>query len=204
MKPILRWLVLAMASWIPLPERPLHDEPMADYVARRTAIAEDLLAVASDSAEEPLFDGPDARERTALFMASIASFESAYDLEVDQGKRLGPAGEVCIMQVSVDAARTPRGMVTAEGWTRDELAKDRSKCIRAALHKLQVSRRICSDARSILNRTQRALAGSDVFSIYTGGRCSAGSLYAAHRYNRAQKWLEREPVPHSTVDVVGK
>ena len=78
MKSIVGWLVLAMASWIPLPERPLHDEPLADYAARRTAIAEDLLAVASDPAEEPPFEAPDARARTALFMASIASLESAY------------------------------------------------------------------------------------------------------------------------------
>jgi hypothetical protein len=188
MKALTAWLVLAMASWIPLPDKPLHDEPLADYAARRESIAEDIVAVAMDPSEEPVFDGPDAHAQTALLMASIASFESAFDLDVDRGKRLGSAGEVCIMQVSVDWARTPRGMTTVEGWTVADLAQDRRKCLRAALHKLQISRRVCSDAKHPQNRTKMALLGADVFSIYTGGKCTMGSIYAAHRYDRARKW----------------
>lgn len=203
MKALAAWLVLAMASWIPLPEKPLHGEPLAHYAARRASIAEDVVAVAMDPSEEPVYDGADARERTALLMASIASFESAFDLEVDRGKRLGPAGEVCIMQVSVDWARTPRGMTTVEGWTRDELAADRRKCLRAALHKLQISRRVCSDPKHPQNRTKLALVGADVFSIYTGGKCTMGSVYAAHRFDRARKWLAQSPVPSPIATAAG-
>lgn len=204
MKALTAWLVLAMASWIPLPEVPLHDEPLADYAARRESIAKDILEVAQDPTEEPLFDGPTGREETALFMAAIASFESAYDLHVDLGKRRGAAGEVCIMQVAVDAAITKRGMITAEGWTRDELVADRKKCIRAALHKLQVSKKICGDANHMLNQTKRAMKGADLYTLYTGGKCSEGSPYAAHRYDRARRWLGKNPVPKVETQVAKK
>jgi hypothetical protein len=208
MKHLIAWLVAASLSWFPVPAETqpgpfsklaLNGETPAAYLARRESIARDFIEVASDANETPVFEGADARARTALLLMSIARFESGYDLLVDTGAVRGPAGEVCLLQVLVDARYVKgRGMETAEGWTADELVVDRKKCARAALHKLRVSRAICSDAKHPLNAAKKALAGADVFSIYTNGRCVEGSLHAKHRVGFATAWASAHPAPSSS------
>jgi len=208
MKQIIPWLVAASLTWFAVPSATqpgpfgglaLNGETPAAYLARREAIARDIVAVAFDPSEAPVFDGANARADTALLMMSIAYFESGYDLGVDTGKIRGPQGEVCTMQVMIDGAYRPGvGMVTREGWTAAELIADRQKCDRAALHKLQASRAICSDAKHPQNATHKALSGADVFSIYTGGRCSDGSRYAAHRVGFARTWASSHPAPSAS------
>ena len=88
------WLVGAMIAWVP----PLHD---ADRV-RYESIARDMVAVAYDDQEAPLFAGADGRAKTALLMASIASFESQYRADVDDGRVTGDHGRsFCLMLVQV-------------------------------------------------------------------------------------------------------
>lgn len=208
MKPlvaIVAWVLAASLEWLPVPavNQPgpfgglaLNGETQDEYAARRASMASDFVEVAFDPAEKPVFDGPDGRARTALFLMSIARFESGYDLRVDNGKQLGKQGEVCSLQVMVDWRYVKGvGMVTKEGWSAADLAADRKKCARAALHKLQVSQAICSDAKSPLNASKKSLSGSDVFTLYTGTRCSEGSPFAKHRYEPVLRWSAKSPAP---------
>jgi len=205
---VVAWVLAASLSWLPVPvvgqpgpfsKSALNGETPDAYLARREAIARDAVAVAFDPAEAPVFDGPTARADTALLMMAIARFESGYDLLVDDGRVVGPMGESCVMQVMVDAAyKKGVGMITREGWTARELVLDRQKCMRAALHKLQVSRSICTDAKHPQNASHKALVGADAFGLYVGTRCVEGSVYAAHRYDLARKWAAGHPAPSTS------
>jgi hypothetical protein len=209
MKHLILYMLAATLLWFAAPattqrcpfraEPELHGESPAAYQARRQAIVEDAQAVASDPAEVPVFTGPDGRARTAMLMLAIARFESGFCKLVDEGKQLGPQGEVCVMQVMVDAEyRKNVGMVTAEGWTRADLAADRRKCMRAALHKIQTSFRVCGDAKHPLNVAHKALQGADLLTLYTGTRCSEGSPYALHRYKLASDYIVAHPLPSAS------
>jgi hypothetical protein len=207
---VVAWLLTASMHWLPIPAPTqrcpfsagpeLHGMTPEAYGALRRSIAADVATVALDPAEAPVFPGGDGRARTALLMMAIARYESGYDPLVDRGQVFGPAGEVCIMQVLVDARydAARRATVTAEGWTRAELGSDRLKCLRAALHKIAASARICGDARSPLNAAHGALVGADLLSLYTSGRCSAGSPSARHRYELAEAWRSLHPAPSAS------
>lgn len=208
MKPLVAWLVAASLHWLPVPavNQPgpfgglaLNGETQDEYRSRRASMASDFVEVSFDPSEQPVFDEPNARPKTALFLMSIARFESAYDLRVDDGRQPGLLGEVCSLQVMIDW-RYVRGvgMVTKEGWSKADLSSDRKKCARASLHKLQVSRLICSDSKHPLNASKKALSGSDVFTLYTGTRCSEGSPYAKNRWNPVADWISGNPVPAFT------
>lgn len=201
---IVAWLLVASLAWFAAPAATqrcpfgsgpeLHGESLADYRARREAIAAAAVAVALDPAEAPVFDGPEGRARTAALMMSIARFESGYCKRVDEGLQRGPGGEVCVMQVSLDGYRKGVGAVTAEGWSAADLISDRQKCMRAALHKIQASFRICGDASHPQNVTRRALVGADRLSLYTGTRCTEGSPFARHRYELGEAWYASHPI----------
>jgi hypothetical protein len=196
MRVIVAWLLTAMLLWVPVRTDVFHGETPEENKARMEQIATQMIQVAFDPSEKALFPGPNGRAETALFLAAIAYYESKYDIEVDSGKRNGGLGEVCIMQVLVDWDWSHKeGPRTREGWSKEDLIKDRTKCLRVALHMLQTSQQICSDAKNPQNRTKTALTGSDQFTIYTGGKCSNGSPYAAHRLQRGVDWMSRNPVP---------
>lgn len=162
------WLVGAMVAWVP----PLHD---ADRV-RYESIAHDVVAVAFDAQEQPAFTGVDGRARTALLMASIASFESGYRADVDDGRVTGDHGRsFCLMQVQVIGK-------TAEGWTGQDLTSDRKKCFRAALKRIRISFDWCKD-----HAIEDRLAG------YTSGQCRDGEHLARDRFFRARSYWSRTP-----------
>src|ERR1700733_1517308 len=118
------WLVGAMLAWVP----PQHDTDRVRY----ESIAKDLVSIAFDANETPVFTGDNAREKTALLMASIASFESGYRADVDDGRTTGDHGRsYCLMQVQVVGQ-------TSEGWTGKDLVTDRLKCFRAALKRIRI------------------------------------------------------------------
>src|SRR5438445_11528132 len=117
---VVAWLVAAMSAWAP---------PGPNDSIRYDAIARDILTVALDPEESPVFDEPDARARTALVLASFAAAESGgFQIDVDSGKRRGARGAVCMMQITVG----PHG--TSDGWSAKDLIENRSRCVRAGLH----------------------------------------------------------------------
>src|SRR4029077_20129005 len=96
LSPLLSWLLAAQVHWVPATSVDLP---------RYEGIARDIVAVSFDPEEAPLFAGPRGRARTALFIDAVASFESFYREDVDQGKKRGDLGEVCILQVLLPSSK---------------------------------------------------------------------------------------------------
>jgi hypothetical protein len=145
------WLLTAMVAFSP-PQAQREGEAAA--LVRYGEMAQDFARVALDDTETPLFEGDSGRPQTALLMAAVASYESGYRSDVDQGTVKGDHGKaLCIMQVQVYGK-------TAENYSRDEVMNDRQKCLRVALHRMRQSFTACHGLK-LVNR----LAG------YTVGHC---------------------------------
>jgi hypothetical protein len=162
---------------------PLHhhlpSEQPDDVHARYESIARDLVTVAADEEEAPLFNGPDARVQTAVLMLSVASFESSFRKSVDDGRGLGDRGlSYCLMQIHVG------GGLTREGWTGPQLVKDRKLCFRAALHILRASFGAC-----------HSLPLEDRLSAYASGHCFAEAAISRSRVGRARAWWRAHAPP---------
>jgi hypothetical protein len=171
---IVSYLVVAMTAWVPLRVQPeLKEEAMARY----ESIARSAADVAEDEAEEPLFAGPGGRTQTALLLLSVASMESGYRSSVDEGLRRGDDGQsFCLMQLRVGSG------TTAEGWSGDDLVRDRTRCFRAALHVLRGSFNVC-----------RSLPIEDRMSAYATGQCRRGEEASRARVGRALAWWAWHP-----------
>jgi hypothetical protein len=178
MDSLVAYLVAAMIGWVPLHvHAPL--ESVDDARGRYESIARDVVSVAFDEAESPLFSGPEGRTQTALLMLSVASYESGYRIKVDDGRGLGDHGHsYCLMQVKVG-----RG-VTREGWSGTDLVTDRKLCFRAALHILRSSFGAC-----------RTLPVDDRLSAYATGHCFADAAISRSRVGRARAWREAHVPP---------
>jgi hypothetical protein len=162
------WLVGAMLAWVP----PQRDVDRTRY----ESIAQDFVSVAYDEHEQPAFVGDGGRAKTALLMAAIASFESGYRADVDDGRTTGDHGRsYCLMQVQVVGK-------TSEGWTGRDLVTDRTKCFRAALKRIRISFDWCKD-----HALEDRLAG------YTSGTCSDGEHLSRDRVWRAKAYWARTP-----------
>ncbi len=169
------YLLTAMISW--MPTKVHHREGEATALARYEAIATDIAKVALDESEVPLFAGEDGRTQTALLVASIASFESHFRADVDEGRARGDKGiSICIMQIQVHGK-------TLEGWSAKDLIDDRGKCVAAGLHLIRESFSMCKHM-SLRHR----LAG------YTSGRCEEDPA-SESRVGRAVKWMKEHPTP---------
>ena len=178
MENLVTYLLAAMLAWIPSSvQKSLENSENAQ--ARYEAIARDVASVALDPDETPIFGGPGGRARTALLLLSVASFESYYRKDVDEGTRLGDHGRsYCVMQIRVGDG------VTREGWSGPELIADRKLCVRAALHIMRSSFGAC-----------RKLGLDDRLAAYATGRCEPGSDLSRERFGRARKWWEVHGVP---------
>jgi hypothetical protein len=177
MSNLVTYLVAAMTTWVPMKAQVA--EPTEHAIARYESIARDVAAVALDDMEEPLFAGKDGRVQTALFLLSIASFESSYRLSVDEGIGRGDHGDsYCLMQIRVGLG------TTREGWTGRQLVTDRRMCFRAALHILHGSFSVC-----------RALPLDDRMSAYATGRCLPNCDVARSRMGRARAWWSAHAPP---------
>lgn len=179
---IATWLATAMHAWAP--EQPARTR-FVEGGTRYDAIARTIAEVAYDADEPPLFKGPDGRARTALLLTSIASLESNFEEEVDAGRKRGDHGDsVCLLQVRLPGRSriTMQGDVYGysydAGWSAEDVASDRTKCVRAALHIARESFRICHD-----------------LSMYTTGHCQPKELTATNRMKRAVTWWNRTPTP---------
>ena len=174
---ILAWLVSQMLGWTLPPAR--HEAERARY----ETIAADALAVATDPDEKPLFQGPEGRLRTATLLLAIASFESSFARDVEDGRRRGDHGEsACLAQIRLpgSARIEMRGELYGygpAGWSKADLEADRRKCFRAALHIARESYRLCGN-----------------LSIYSTGTCiRAGEPHGTHRELRAKSALKARP-----------
>lgn len=176
------WLAVGMLAWAGV------KNPSVEKSARFESVASDIVAVAFDESEAPLFTGPAGRVRTAALLASIAGFESGgLDPKVDTGERRGDGGKsYCMMQINLGKRRIvleERGYrySYSEGWTGQDLLDDRQKCIRAALHVARASYDTCG-----------------TLSGYTAGKCLVDEPAARARVARgkvlAGSWVDNQVV----------
>jgi len=179
MEAVVAWLVAAQFAWQPAP---------ATQREHYEAIAQDIATIAYDPDEAPLFRGPRGRARTALLLDAVASLESQYRADIDDGRKRGSLGEVCVLQVLLPSPRhrvVLKGDTYAysldEGWSYADLIDDRQKCIRVALRKMRESLRACHD-----------------LSLYTCGRCDEKEMLAKHRLGRAEGMWRH--APFETID----
>ena len=166
------WLMAIMLATVP-PGRSRRPEEARETAeagrARYGAIARAMAEVSLDPEEAPLFAGERGREKTALFLLTIALHESHFRRHVDLG--LGPHARGgggryhCMMQILVKKGRTP------EGFTAEDLVKNRQACFRRGLHILQRAKRFCDAAgpRAFLNH-------------YASGTCHRGAQAASKRW----------------------
>lgn len=82
---LVAWLLVAMHSWGAKPEPAEGSAARALLDERYEMLAADLVAVAFDPDEAPVYQGEGARERTVLLLASIAANESRYDAAIASG-----------------------------------------------------------------------------------------------------------------------
>ena len=169
---LIQWAVAAMMTWVP----PIHSYDEARY----NVIAKDVIEVAFDENELPLFKGPVGRTKTVLQILAIASFESTFREDIGSGKVRGKAGDICWMQIVVPEGK--RVLLTkekyqwsrSEGLTSEDLI-DSKTCFRVALHMMRESIEICRD-----------------LSLYTSGRCNHDPQ-ANNRELRATKYFTKHP-----------
>jgi hypothetical protein len=172
---LIAYLITAMTTWVaPETQAPLETAETAR--ARYETIAKDIATVVLDAEVDPLFDGDDGRARTGLLLASIASHESRFHKQVDNGAIRGDHGAAWgIFQTHVYGR-------TTEGWSGPDIIADRTKAVRLALRMARQSFAAC-----------RGLELPDRLSVYTTGKCYRGQYESRVRVQRALGWLMEHP-----------
>lgn len=193
-KVLIFWLVSVLTAWVPPGRRvesyPDSWETKEQALARYHSFAEDLLDVAFDPEEQPLFQGPSwrARAKTALLLAAIALKESGLrkDVDYDLGKLArGDSGRsVCVMQIHVGEGTVPAPGIVGT-WKAKDLTgpENRKNCFRAGLHLVRRSFHACKGA--VVDK----LAG------YTSGSCDKGLEASGQRIRAYKRALAKHPSP---------
>lgn len=167
------YLWLAMSAWVP----PHHQtaawrEPEVDAVGRYWDVAEDIARVCLDPGERPLpgldEDDDRARARTALLLASVGSYESAFADAVVTCRVKGPGGAVGPYQTHRAQARACTSVAEAT---------------RVALDMLRESLEVCC-----------RLPTEDQLALYTDGRCVSPWPRSRVRVGRAARWWRTRPL----------
>lgn len=114
-------------------------------------IAEDVTTVVETEDAHILFEGPAARQATALLLVAIAAHESGFSHEIDRCEKRGDGGRSRSMWQLI-------GSVHLEGHSFEEVCENRRLAARLALHALAESRE-----RDPFATTQRLL------NAYAGG-----------------------------------
>jgi len=194
MNPIVLWLFGLMTFLSPVeravtvPTWPGWQETVEERSQRYEAIAEALYEVAFDPIEPSLFGGGRGRSRTAVFLLAVAYHESGFVKDVDEGPcyrgKDGKNGRcdgglaACMMQLRVGAG------TTIEGWTKEELFADRTKCFRSGLRAMRKSFRACEH-----------LEEDYKLNVYASGTCTRGHHRSKEIVSIARRMLDRQKPP---------
>lgn len=172
------WLFSIMTSWVPFAQHVQGKETKEQISDRYSAIALDAASIAFDPAEQPLFNGPSGRVKTATLMLAIARMESNFIRRIDAGEcnkgECDNGQAACMMQIHAESGivLTERSFVYAssknEAWRKDnqdkivtaEKLKDRKTCFKVGLHILRQSLASCA-----------AYPAEDRLAGYTGEGC---------------------------------
>ena len=161
------YLFAAMTTWVPIQQHSFYEKAKTTQ-ARYLKLAETMSQVALNPQKTPVFEGKDARVKTALLLASIASTESGYARNIvncqrggDNNLAWGP------WQTHTNKYRTCSNLLTAAGY---------------AMHFAQVSFHWCHKQK-LLNR----------LSGYTDGKCRP-SAESRRKIARALQWYQKYPL----------
>ena len=177
---------------------PEAQETVEDATSRYEDIAKDVAYVVWDEDEKPIFHGSRGRERTAMVLLAVATFESGFRKDVDFGvgkMSKGDGGKSwCLNQVNLgkrdSVGSTPNRIVVNigggfkitdhqdEGWSGQDLVDDRQKCFHAALSILRSSFASCSRNPMEERLTQ-----------YASGHCDQGEDASRKRMGLALRWM---------------
>jgi hypothetical protein len=183
---LISWAVAFMMAWAPPGRSKIKEalETPDEGRARYADIAKSAMEVVYDPGRRPLFGGSRGRAQTMALLLSIAYHESGFRRDVDLGLgklARGSGVDSCLLQIRVGAGRT------ADGWSHEDLVRDREKCFRAGLAVMRRSFNAC-----------RHLDPLDWLGAYTRGRCVADERHSRSRVGLARK-APRVPLEDSAV-----
>jgi hypothetical protein len=186
MDAIIAWAVAFMVAWAPPGRSKIKHavETSDEGHARYAEIAKSATKVAYDPGTRPLFAGPRGRAQTVALLLSVAYHESGFRRDVDLGLgklARGSGLDSCLLQIRVGAGRTP------DGWSHDDLVRDREKCFRAGLAVIRRSFSACHHLDPL-----------DWLGAYTRGRCVADEPYSRSRVGLARR-APKAPLEDSAV-----
>ncbi len=168
MTPLALYLSAALHAWCPANQH-LFVEAAAITEARYADIADTIATIALDPAEGPLFAGGDGRARTALLLASIASFESGCF-----------RGDIQFCAASGDSGRAWGLYQSHAGRTRVCWSLQAATVV--ALRQVRESFVACEQ-----------LEPDRWLNEYASGTCSRGTRESRNRWNRARDWMRVHP-----------
>ncbi|HEY8094508.1 MAG TPA: hypothetical protein VIE65_00245 [Methylobacter sp.] len=201
-----QWVVERMIAWMPPGKSMIADakETPEEGKARYESIADDLISVAFDPQEKPVFTGSYGRTKTLAVLLSLAFFESGFRKDVDTGTgplSKGDSGQSwCLMQVMLGKPERSSGNTKThividnphfrfvdsknEGFGGLDLIRNRKACFRVGLHLVR---------NSFDNSASFPLY--DRLSIYASGKLLRNLSVSKHRIQKAQTWLSQEAPP---------
>lgn len=148
-------------------------ESLEDKITRYQSIASDMAEVIEDPEEKLVYSGKFAKERTAALLTSIAWMESGFRRDVDLGigkKAKGGGLDSCLMQVRLGLGKT------TEGWSSEDLTRDRKKCFKVGLAMVRGSFYSC-----------RSLPTEEKLAAYASGNCRMGKNASKARMHVANR-----------------
>lgn len=211
-----QWMVDRMLMWSPAGVTYYKDakETFEEGKARYESIADDILSIAYDPTEKPIFGGSYGRAKTAALIAALAMHESQFRKDVDMGigpKARGDFGESwCIAQIRLgkpeaDGKTTRRVLISGDGlrfindksktigWGGEDLVANRNNCVRAAIRIARMSFYTCSK-----------LPMEERLALYASGEgsCTKGRGASKLRVFSAQQWLAKHRPPLKDKEVL--
>jgi hypothetical protein len=205
MEALITYILTAMLTWCPVASYYVpYGETEEQATTRMKVVAEDIVTVAMDSSEPPVFSGPSGRLKTALLEASIGSFETSFQKFVDEGKCNAPGfhadrrgncdggtaftfwqihvfggGYILLDDGSLSTALLSPALAHARPdlvVSGPQLLADRQTAVRVA--------------QRVIHKTMH-----DYHSLcgFTGEPCTGSHPKADHRLERAQVYMQQHP-----------
>jgi hypothetical protein len=186
---VVAWLVVAIHAWGARPEPAAGTPARADLDARYETIAAEIVAVAFDATEPPLYPGPQGRARTALLLASIDAHESRYEERIARGRC--NRGE-CDSGLAVGAYQIHAGPygIRLVGERAARCTANAPDCITAA----DLARDDVTQARVALHIIRTIGLGG-----FCGERLGVEGATSAARRGPADAWMRDNPPPAEAV-----
>lgn len=161
---LVAYLLYFMIAAVPL-EHHAYYEHRGRTEKRYVEIATAIARVALDPDEKPVFDGD--RIKTALLLASIASYEGIYRHDITRCEKSGRGNAW--------------GLYQFEG-PKEKVCGSLEQATRHALHMVWSSWFVCYDHDE-----------ADKLSFYTDGKCIKNWQRSRSRVERALRWWEKYP-----------